>query len=117
MLNHKNAKKQTYVIHIPPVTDVQMLMGNYGSLLGAWGIAHTIPYLGNGQMTHPIPESQQTLLDEFMHMNQTLSNLNLYYDQIQLTDLIISASGKNATFVFSMVEKPPYVEISQQPEL
>lgn len=114
MLNPKNAKKQTYVVHIPPVTDVQMLMGNYGTLLGAWGIQHTIPYMGDGQMTHPIPESQQILLDEFMQMNQTLSNLNLHYEQITLTDLIVSATGKTATFVFSLVEKPPYVEIPQQ---
>lgn len=110
-------KKQSCVITIPPATNIFMLQGNYGTLLSAWGVGHTIPYQGDGTWAHPIPESQQLLLDEFMQMNQTLSMLNMYYDDITLDDLVTTLSGKSATFVFSMVEKPDYVTIPQQPGL
>lgn len=96
---------KTHHIKIPASTDVQNLLGCYNNLFIARGITSCIPFTSQGEFTHPIPESYQQLLNDFMQMNTTLNGLAMSFEAIQVDDVKVHPQGMMATFFFSMQEK------------
>ncbi|EJI5696419.1 hypothetical protein NFI00_000122 [Salmonella enterica] len=97
--------RKTHHIKIPASTDVQQLLGCYNNLFIARGLTSVIPFTSEGDFTHPMPESYQQLLHDFMQMNSTLHGLAMSYEAISVDDVQVNPTGRMATFFFSMQEK------------
>lgn len=114
-MNPTKPKRRTLTHHIriPIATDVPALMGNYHNLFIAQGMQSDIPYRSDGHFSHPIPESQQQLLNDFMNMNQKLLGLKMSYEQFRVENVMINPSGLMATFTITMQDKQDYVLFPQ----
>ena len=114
-MNQTTEPRQTWTHHIriPPLTDIAGLLGSYHNLFVAAGCTSNIPYRSEGSFSHPIPESQQQLLNDFMNVNQKLFGLKMDYEHIVLEDIKLNPAGLMATFFVSMQEKQDYVLFPQ----
>lgn len=102
-------KTLTQHIKIPVLTNVEELLGNYHNLFVARGIESNLAFASNGNFTHPIPESYQKLLHDFMHINNLLNGFAMSYEKIKLENVQVHQTGEMATFFFSMQEKTDHV--------
>lgn len=74
-------------VRMPPPTDKEALLGNYGCLFSARGIEHPIPFTNPTPSCHPIAESAKILLDDFIQTSETLKTLTLRYESVRCDDV------------------------------
>ena len=99
-MNQPSEKQITHVIKIPPLTSVPELLGNYRNLFNIMGIeTPSFPFEAQEGFQHPVPESQQVLLSDYMLSMQLLQNLQNDHGAVTLLDARVTNS--TATFVFS----------------
>lgn len=103
----------THYIKIPPATDVMHLLGCYNNLVIARGCNSAVPFTADGDFTHPVPESYQQLLVDFMELNNKLNGLSMSYEAISLDNVIVHPTNQLATFFFSMQDKQDYALYTQ----
>lgn len=77
----------TLTVRMPPATDKEALLGNYGCLFAARGIEHPIPFTQPVPTCHPIEASSKILLDDFIATSETLKTLTLRYDSVRCDDV------------------------------
>lgn len=106
-MTEQSAQKQTFthIVQVPPNTDVQEMLGGYRSLFGIQGVVgnvlDTFPINAQG-FTHPIPECNKILTDEFLHTMQLVQAAILEHGTVYLENATIN--GKTVVFIFYYME-------------
>lgn len=103
---------KTFNVTIPPLTDVNEMMGTYANLFTARNVKHNMLFPVRGQFTHPIPSAATILLNDFMLVSNDLNRLSLEYKNLVVTDARVT--NKVAIFVIQMEETPKDVFIPEQ---
>lgn len=99
-MNNLSKKFVTHVIQIPPVTSIPELLGNYKNLFNTLGVdTPNFPFNASEGFQHPIPESQQLLLNDYMQTMQLVNGVKRDFGDISLYDARIT--NTTVVFVFS----------------
>lgn len=94
-------KRVTHIIRVPPLTDIPELLGNYANLFSTMGIGLTnFPFQAMEGFQHPIPESQEILLHDYMDTMRLCQSL--VYDHASIILENARAVGPSVTFVFKV---------------
>lgn len=93
----------THVIQIPPLTDIPELLGNYANLFSSMNVVvENFPFAAAEGFQHPMPDSQQVLLADFMNTLQAVQSLIHSGGSVKLKD--VRVTNFSATFVFGYKE-------------
>lgn len=95
-------KSVTHVIGVPPLTDVQEMLANYKGLFNALNVPNEIPFQAQSGFSHPIPEENEKLTNEFFTTMMIVKQLTIDKVHVKLVDARVSQ--KSITFVFHFQE-------------
>lgn len=103
-------KLLTHVVAVPPLTDTQEMLGAYKSLMMTIGIkgAEQMPHPLSSGFTHPIPEENQKLTNEFFNTNRVLQQLVRDKVNVHLRDTRVSMT--TVTFIYGYDEATDHVQ-------
>lgn len=95
-------KTTTHNVRIPPLTDVEQLIGGYKSLFNALGIPNEIPMPAVEGFTHPIPAENEKLTADFFTSMMAFKQLKIDKVNVKLVNTRINAAM--LVFVFTYEE-------------
>lgn len=95
-------KLTTHSVAVPPLTDVEQMMGLYKALFDMLGLPNAMPFPVCSEFTHPIEESQQRLMTDFYNTKIIVQQLMRDRISVKLDDCRVNTNM--ATFVFSYQE-------------
>jgi len=98
----QNDKTATHSVSLPPLTDVQEMLGNYKALFDTLGCPNAMPFVAQSGFTHPIPEENEKLTNEFFVTMMTIKQLMTSKVNVILIDTRVT--GSTVMFVFSFRE-------------
>lgn len=81
--------KLTHTVLTPPATDIETLLGCYRNVFEALEISHQIPIPVATNMTHPIPESEETLRSSFFNTMVEMRSLVFEYPKLEVANALI----------------------------
>jgi len=95
----------TYVVQLPPNTDVHEMLGAYKNLFSIQGVDITlmnmIPTNTQG-FSHPIPECQQILQTDFFRTMESIQAAVTDHTSVYLENFTVN--GKTVVFTFYYLE-------------
>lgn len=91
---------QTHTISLPPMTDVQELLGQYLALFSTLGVVVTTTFVPSVGFSHPIPEENEKLTRQFFDTMNTFKSLMFNVSKITLTNSRVQ--NTTVTFVFDV---------------
>ncbi|MNM27101.1 hypothetical protein D3C81_375850 [compost metagenome] len=94
----------SHMVTIPPLTDVQEMLGSYKALFITIGIgkAEEMAFPVAGGFTHPIPEENQRLTNDFFNTSRVLQQL--VRDKVNVHLSGTRVQGVTVTFMFGYNE-------------
>lgn len=95
-------KLTSHSVAVPPLTDIQEMMGAYKGLFDMLNLPNTMPFAASSGFTHPIPEENEKLTGEFFNAMMTVKQLMIDRISVKLHDTRINSHM--ITFVFSYEE-------------
>lgn len=101
----KQKQTFTHVVQLPPNTDVQEMLGAYKNLFEIQQVDTTLLKLfpNNAQgFSHPIPECNKILTDDFLATMQNIEASKLEHGTIYLENFTVNANS--VVFIFFYLE-------------
>lgn len=101
----KQKQTFTHVIQLPPNTDVQEMLGSYKHLFTIQQVDVTLlgQFPSNSQgFSHPIPECNKILTDDFLNTMTTIEASKLEHGTIYLENFTVNANS--VVFIFFYLE-------------
>lgn len=97
-------KLLTHVVAVPPLTNVEEMLGAYKTLMQTIGIGDVdqMPFPPSAGFTHPIPEENQKLTNDFFNTSRVLQQLVRDKVFVHLRDTRVSMT--TVTFIFGYDE-------------
>lgn len=95
-------KSATHTIGVPPLTNIEEMLANYKGLFNALGIPNQIPFEAQSGFSHPIPEENSKLTNDFFVTMMTVKQLTIDKVNVSLVDARVSQ--QTVTFVFHFQE-------------
>lgn len=102
----------SHTVAIPPLTDMAEMMGGYKALFLTLGIgkAEEMAFPIAGGFTHPIPEENQRLTNDFFNTSRLLQQLVRDKVNVHLRDM--RSNMTSVTFMFGYNEATDHVQAS-----
>lgn len=95
-------KQITHSVQIPPLTDVEQLLGCYRALFDMLGLPNSMPFpLGSG-FTHPVEAENTKLMTAFYNTKIVVEQLMRDRISVKLADCRVNQIM--VTFIFSYQE-------------
>lgn len=92
----------THSVKVPPLTDVEQMLGCYRALFDMLGIPNSMPFpLGSG-FTHPVEAENQKMMTDFYNTKIVVDQLKRDRINVKLHDCRVNTIV--ATFIFSYEE-------------
>lgn len=95
-------RNMTHSVHVPPLTDVQEMLGAYRGLFEALGIPNDMPFPISQGFTHPIEAENTKLTSAFFNTMTIMKQLTIDKVNVQLDSTRVT--GESVLFVFSYNE-------------
>ena len=94
----------SHSVSVPPLTDVPEMLGAYGTLFQSLGIsfAQQFPFPLSTGFTHPIPEENKKLTNEFFMTSMQLKSAQDMNGPLSFVNASVSSSM--VTFIFQYNE-------------
>lgn len=89
--------KTTLSADVPPATDLEGFFGLYAGLFSAVGIKNDLSQHVPTNFSHPIPESNKIITEQFVDNYQKMRTLRDNYQHVEVLDA--RTNNRRATFI------------------
>lgn len=85
-------KTFSHNVPVPPLTDIQELLGMYQGLFNALGISHNMNFPLVEKFAHPIKSENDKLTKDFFNTMITLKQVLLNKVNVQVTNIVANSA-------------------------
>lgn len=95
-------KQITHNVRIPPLTDIEQMMGCYRALFSMLGLPNAMPFPMGSGFTHPVEAEQSKMMTDFYNTKIVVEQLMRDRISVKLADCRVGESV--AVFIFTYEE-------------